>query len=204
MEKYNILPTTVYAENIISMFSSEIEAMTVDHSIEKVGVNPHHFSKDKYVLNLPQFAKLKEYIEKFSTRYFREVLNIDSDAIVTQSWINASKPGEHTHYHVHPNSFGSGVLYLSVSGQNAGITFHKSPVHSGHSGYILQPKTNGAPPTSEFFWVRTGDLIIFPSYLPHSVPKNPTDQVRWSLAFNTLTKECIGAYDDLNHIKLAQ
>lgn len=202
IKKHKVLPTTVYRENILDKFSEEIKMMMDNHNMEKKGVHPHHFSADKYILNSSAYSKLKKYIELFLTAYIAENLQIDGRALVTQSWVNANKPGEHTHRHIHPNSFASGVLYLSVSGENAGIMFHKPTHYSSNVTYTLQPRSNNADVESEMFPVSTGDLIAFPSYLTHSVPKNTTDQTRWSLAFNSLTQDVVGSYDGLTEFKI--
>jgi uncharacterized protein (TIGR02466 family) len=194
MEICHILPTLIYKENLEKDFSEEIKALTKDEHVEKSGNVAHHFSVNKYVLNSEKYLKLKGVIEDLITKYFYDVLQIDGKAMITQSWVNANLPGEFTHQHIHPNSFASGVLYLSVSGQNAGITFHRPPHQSNNiqSSFTLQPKMTGKDSGKETLEVKNGDIIIFPSYLAHSVQKNTTEKIRWSMAFNSLTKDSIG------------
>lgn len=201
MEKCKILPTIVYRKNIENDFSFEIKSLIQNEPVDKNGNQAHHFSINKYVLDSPEYLDLKSHIENLATEYFNDVLQIDGQALITQSWVNANKPNEFTHLHVHPNSFVSGVLYLQVSGENAGIRFHKYQHVSSNTTYTLQPKTTGKDFGSELFEVKSGDLIVFPSYLPHSVPKNSTNDIRWSLAFNVLTKDTIGDLNRLTEFK---
>lgn len=200
MEKYNVLPTVLYKDNIEDTFSSDFKTL-MEETADRPANSAHHFSINRYVLNSPQYEKLRIHIESLLTKYFREILDIDGMAMLTQSWVNVNKPTEFTHRHVHPNSFASGVLYLSVQGQNAGIVFHKPTQHSSNTTYSLQPKSTGRDVPHEMVNVRNGDLIVFPSYLPHSVPKNLTSENRWSLAFNALTKDAIGDYGRLTEFK---
>ena len=204
MEKHNILPTTLYRENIGEQFANEFETLMKDEIVERGPNMPHHFSASRYVLSAPQYDKIRSYIEALITRYYREILDIDGFGMITQSWVNVNKPNEFTHRHVHPNSFVSGVLYLSVQGQNAGIMFHKPQHQSNNGTYTLQPKSTGKDAQSEMVSVKNGDLVIFPSFLMHSVPKNTTDTDRWSLAFNSLTKDTVGDYARLTEFRLNQ
>ena len=40
--------------------------------------------------------------------------------------------------------------------------------------------------------VEPGMLLLFPSYLPHSVPTNTTNYIRKSLSFNVVPKKGLG------------
>jgi uncharacterized protein (TIGR02466 family) len=137
----------------------------------------------------------------------QNMMNVDAECALTQSWVNWNYPNEHTQTHIHPNSIASGVLYLESTEQNNLIVFHKP--YSQTTRNYLDPKTfespnpNGKPQFYEAFYrlvVKNGDFIIFPSYLAHSVPRNTTNQKRISLAFNSVTKHKIGANKRLTEI----
>ena len=46
-----------------------------------------------------------------------------------------------------------------------------------------------------------GTLVLFPSWLPHSVPINNTSQVRKSLSFNCVPLNNLGNEEDLTELK---
>ena len=48
--------------------------------------------------------------------------------------------------------------------------------------------------------MKAGELILFPSNLPHSVPINASDKERISLSFNTWTKGNIGSIEHLTYL----
>ena len=51
--------------------------------------------------------------------------------------------------------------------------------------------------------VKEGDLILFPSWIPHSVNRNETkNKERISLSFNTFPIGEMGNYDSATHLKL--
>ena len=47
-----------------------------------------------------------------------------------------------------------------------------------------------------------GSLVLFPSFLPHSVSLNESSKVRKSLAFNSVTSYGIGSEAELTELKL--
>ena len=82
-------------------------------------------------------------------------------------WFNAAKPGESTEIHNHNGkAFLSGVFYL------------QAPKSSGNIHFILR---DGNEYTIE---PEEGKLILFPAELDHFVPKNFSNDIRISIAFN--------------------
>jgi uncharacterized protein (TIGR02466 family) len=171
-------------------------------------ISSHYISDNKYVLNLPQYEDLKQWITARTTEFVRDVLNVESDALITQSWVNRNSPGEFTHLHPHPNSIVSGVFYMDVPDGNALIMFHKQ--EAGGTGYfILEPgKYNKDTNRDHTYSSRTyklnvtaGDLVLFPSWLLHSVPTNTTKFERWCMAFNSMIPFSIGMTNSLNEFK---
>ena len=55
--------------------------------------------------------------------------------------------------------------------------------------------------TGAMIKIKEGDLILFPSWVPHYVDKNNTDKERISLAFNTFPIGEMGEYYGY-HLKL--
>ena len=52
------------------------------------------------------------------------------------------------------------------------------------------------------FPMNKGELIIFPSWIRHSVPINTKNSDRISLSFNTWAKGSLGTKDDLTYLPL--
>ena len=57
---------------------------------------------------------------------------------------------------------------------------------------------------SETFYLPlvSGELILFPSHLRHSVPRNTSDEVRVSLSFNTFVTESLGSEQSLTYLNM--
>ena len=51
-------------------------------------------------------------------------------------------------------------------------------------------------------YIKTGDLIIFPSWMQHMVPPNIRNDTRISIAFNTFVSGIFGKKEKLTELKL--
>ena len=139
----------------------------------------NYITPNMYVLKtLPFLSELRDYIDKCLAEYVKaETGNNDVQLCVTQSWFNVTEGKQAHHEHSHHNSFVSGVVYINAAEGDI-ITFH--PFNNSINLFL---KPHGEEPLSVS--VNTGDLILFPSNLAHSVPFLDREYRRLSLAFNT-------------------
>lgn len=146
-------------------------------------------SKDTYILHRPELSVIKTTIESLLNSYIQEILEPRNEvtAYVTQSWLNKTEQGQSHHMHNHPNSFLSGVLYLSTNKDT--ITF----TQQDRKLFALVPKcTTNLNAENCSFSPAMKDIIIFPSYLHHQIEPKRTEGTRLSLAFNSLLHGAIG------------
>ncbi|HEY6002852.1 MAG TPA: 2OG-Fe(II) oxygenase family protein [Anaeromyxobacter sp.] len=104
---------------------------------------------------------------------------------ITGMWVNVAAPGGAVRMHNHPNNFLSGVYYVQVHEGADTINFHDP-----------RPQTAVVrPPVSELTAYNTdqvvvrveeGALLVFPSWLVHSVDPNRSDRMRISASFNAM------------------
>jgi uncharacterized protein (TIGR02466 family) len=197
LEIISLFPTPVLRVRVEEYFQDEIWRLK-QLEMEPVYGNdikpdPNHFkSVESYCLDLPGMEKLKAYIEKEVKDFYVHGLAIDGDVIITQSWVNKNINGGGTHVHYHHNSIVSGVYYMDVPDNSTLIKFHKADVDKSPV-YRLEPEINrnlleGNPyvQTVARIPVANHEILLFPSYLPHSVPNMDTNKDRWCLAFNTV------------------
>jgi len=85
--------------------------------------------------------------------------------------------------HCHPNSFLSGVYYVSVP-EHGGNIFFQDPRPAANA--IACPVTEFTPWTIRqvSYRPRAGGMLIFPGWLYHGVEPNLSDAPRVSLSFN--------------------
>lgn len=179
---------------------SDVLPDDVDPTVRRTSVN-------SYILELEQLKKLRAYIEEHINTFAYEVMCFSQKFQITQSWANLNKPNEYTHQHGHPNSIVSAVMYLDTPEGVNSLKFHNRNSHSG--SYYFQINTDQERiPNSMFAYewvsveVKRGELLIFPSYLNHSVPKNKTPHNRWSISLNSVPVGALGSEYSLTQLLL--
>ena len=132
----------------------------------------------------------------------RNFLNLQCDELkITLSWANKSSNHDSLQDHKHPNSYASGVFYLTDSDVKTvfnkyntwsnfdGISFTNFQLNSGSGlGYAHQPKR--------------GHLLIFPSSLSHFVKGNNEQKERYTISFNSFPSGKIGDFGNLSGLNI--
>lgn len=195
----NLFPTPVAKFNLGRAYTAE-EIDFVDQQSTHSNVG-NTTSEDRYVLTHNTMSSLYSFVQSCIRSYLHNVYAPKQDVSlrVTQSWLNYSKPGEWHHRHSHANSFISGVLYMKAVKDSDKIYFYNDTYRP-----IDLPTENYNLYNSKSWWlpVETGDLMLFPSSLTHSVEKVEADQTRVSLAFNTFPVGYVGQEETLTALHL--
>ena len=146
-------------------------------------------SEDTFVLDRPELAKVRAFIEFKIHHYVTKIWSSNDKLVITQSWLNKSKKGESHVSHQHPNSMISGVWYPQIHEQMPPIQF----MRNGQRDVSLSIDQFNTFNSATFVLpVKKGELILFPSNIFHSVPANKDDEERISLSFNTWVKGNLG------------
>ena len=194
MKESNILslfPIPAMITNISRDFTKEeLQLCITDIPMTKNQEMTNHQSKDYYLFDshVDILGDIKKFIESWLNDYLEEIEGVNTNFAglrITQSWLNKNKPNESHSRHFHVYSYLSGVLYITCL-PNDGIKFENRSKRS-YQNIEFQVKTNTIWNSSGCGQrVTEGDLIIFPSLIPHSVKRNETkNRERISLAFNT-------------------
>jgi len=113
-------------------------------------------------------------------------LKIGEPAIeITGCWVNVYAPGAAHRAHSHPNNFLSAVYYVRTRPGADSINFHDP---RSQASVIRPPVTalTAANTDQVVVRVKDGTLLVFPSYLYHSVDVNTSGDTRVSLSFNLM------------------
>ena len=156
-----------------------------EKGLDRTNVNGWHSQnfnlKDKNSIQYKFLISMKEYIFDVFDNYGWD---IDPKKIVcTEMWAIINKKDSFNLIHTHPNSYLSAAYYVKAP-ENCGKFLVENPnVVSNHS----YPKINKE---TEFnanirgLNVKEGDLLFFPSYLPHKVGRNMSNEDRIVVSFN--------------------
>ena len=109
----------------------------------------------------------------------------DSDFKITGLWANMNPKGVAHHIHSHPNNFLSGVYYLRTHEGADTVNFHDP---RSQTGIIRPPVTELTAENTDQVVVKVSDgtLLMFPSWLPHSVDASGSSKTRVSVSFNIM------------------
>jgi hypothetical protein len=107
---------------------------------------------------------------------------------IKEMWVNVLDTGGRQAMHNHANSFISGVVYLTPTHADSRTVFMKAP---GGTEFAFKNDHQGVStgPYNADKWISPqpdpGDMLLFPSYLMHAVPRNPGER-RITLALNAI------------------
>lgn len=154
-------------------------------------------NKGMKVLEQPQLKKLREQIQKALDFFTDQILDIEERFEITTSWVNRYSKEDLNDKHSHPNSMISGVYYIESDDTSAPIIFEKPYLYTNLFHDSIKPtfknKNNNQFNTDYYgFKPKSGELLLFPSWLEHSVPTQKIDQFRYSLAFNCFMRGNMG------------
>ena len=104
---------------------------------------------------------------------------------LTGCWANVTARGASHAMHSHPNNFLSGVYYVQTWPGADTINFHDP---RPQAGVVRPPVTEltGQNVDQVVLKVTNGTLLMFPSYLTHSVSPSESNEQRISVSFNLM------------------
>jgi len=164
----------------------------------QLGVGNGNFKSSRTdVLKSPELERVKDFIQKSLNYYTDVILQSTQRVRPVLSWTNKNPQGAKHHQHIHPNSIISGVFYFSTT-ESSPIQFHKA---DSWGLKLDSKKWNNFNGESIYVPISSGELVLFPSSTRHSVPKNESTAVRYSLSFNTFTETGeLGSKEQLTYL----
>jgi uncharacterized protein (TIGR02466 family) len=199
----NLFGIPVYVNNI-KLKNQEIKYL-INLEYDRLDQENGSVTKNTYILNDPYLKNLKKEILNHLNNFLFNDLKINKKTIfkMLNSWCLKHQKNDFSQIHVHNNSLISGVLYLKVNNKSGDLMFHKNPYWRN-----IFPKSidiefdNYNEATSDYWYIKPsiGTIVLFPSFLEHSVAKNESDEDRYSCAFNFHVEGTFGSY--LNNLKV--
>lgn len=144
--------------------------------------NPGCFRIDKPNINIGWLFEEINVLLVEAVKFYQQEdtvfsrLEITKDATVNW-WANINAPGSRNTFHTHKEDEFSCVYYLQ--GTDTGDLRFPNPAN------LLGDCAKTSPFTRDFLFAPTdGDLILFPSWMPHEVEPNLSNRERINIAFN--------------------
>lgn len=187
-EIHPLFPTAIFKTSIRKLTQSEATCLLAKElKPQSLG---NSVSTDSYLLNDPELAELKNLILESIKLYAKEVMSIDSELYITNSWLNKTSNEEQHSIHNHTNSILSGCYYISVEDSQPCISFNRLT-----PPFLLNYVPKEFNRFNSLEWnlpLENNSLILFPSTCYHYVKPNKSSNERVSIAFNTFVKGKIG------------
>jgi len=192
---FNIFPlwaTPIYVSSLECQ--EEVKTFLKELLYERISEDNGWWSKEKKVLNVPQFSELKDKILQHVNTYTNQCIEIDTSNIefyFTNSWVMKHKMGDWSQEHIHVNSIFSGIYYFEVDDVSGmlGLKKHLSMLN------LFTPTIDFDVKNSNLYNCKVWTikpikdmLIIFPSHVRHHVTHSHSENLRYSLAFNIFVR----------------
>ena len=134
-----------------------------------------------------EFRPLFEYICQMAFKAAADLDFIDCDIALTEAWLNVNDSRQCMNsQHIHGEVF-SGVFYLHAPEGSGKLSIVNPGINRmWRGGELLSPQKNQFTGESIRIEPVEGNIILFPSYLPHSVETNDHDDERIAISFNII------------------
>ena len=137
--------------------------------------------KDKQAAPFKFFIAIQMYVadtfKEYGWRYIPGKINL------TEMWAIINKKNNFNIEHTHPNNYLSAAYYVKAP-ENCGKFLVENPNSVSNHSYPRISKETELNANIRGLDVKEGDLLFFPSYLPHKVGRNMSDEDRIVISFN--------------------
>jgi uncharacterized protein (TIGR02466 family) len=145
----------------------------------------HGWQSEQTLHERQELEELASCVRHAATSILR-FLRIGQEAIeITGCWATVLAKGAMHKVHSHPNNFLSGVYYVRVHPGSNTIHFHDPRIQA----HVIQPpvvELTGENTDQVVVSLTNGTLLMFPSYLEHSVGASLSAEERISVSFNIM------------------
>lgn len=179
---FHVFPIPV-GRIVTNMPNGEITRFTCEFLKEhKLGYTTYHDSavNDIYQRDMPAAEQFVEMVTTAANRFMNEWGVSNNGTPYVYFWASHYQRGDNHHAHVHPVSTLSGT-YWPVAEDRAAPLIFESPAEARMMQY---------PPKQEHYehpyQPKTGDMLIWPSWLKHKVLTQNNDAMRVAVSFNVV------------------
>ena len=140
------------------------------HNFDILSQTPNNFIKNIY-------PDLQEMLTDMNWDLKKQTIKI------TSMWSIINKKESTNERHIHGNNFISAAYYVKAPKNSGNIVFY-DPRSAPTFNHPLTKEANKLNATTQSIEPKEGLLVLFPSYLHHSVERNLSDEDRVVISFN--------------------
>lgn len=191
-----IFPTTIQITDIenSSALNAKLCKGTYDLMKSQPNTKPGSWACNVYttilsgqrLTDVEPFSPLKDIILEETNKFARELkFDVDNHPLrINECWVNVYGKGHSQEVHCHPNHIFSGIYYPKAPQGCGEVVFHSHLVDQMLEPPVTEPTAINTPT----FRVQPvpGRLVLFRSWLRHSVMPTDVEDDRISIAFNVV------------------
>ena len=185
-------PTPIYISDLKNQnLNNDLEKNILawankDKGVTRTNIKGWHSTTDMH--KKEEYKELVDILYRAQMTIYQQE-HLASEAFLGSMCANINPSGGMNRAHMHPNSLWSGVYYVKAS-KNSGMLRIDDPRSVAS---MSRPRMkDGTPPSRLWrelsYEPAPGKLIMFPSWLVHSVDPNESNDIRISISFNFLQK----------------
>ena len=184
---HNCFPTPIFSFSLPNPNNSKYleyakDLMQTDKGQNRSNVYSWHSSPEKHPLNDKKLEDLSKFICDSAKKVIAQMGYDKIKLALQESWFIISPKGAYNKQHTHPGGFISGSYY--IGGVSSPIVFYDPRVIKNFTEPKGMSNKTAYNVSNISMFPKEGDLIIFPSWLEHSVPENNSENERVILSFN--------------------
>ena len=157
-------------------------------------------SKDADILRHEQMSRVKKFIVDKVLDFKNNVLQIEDDFTMSQSWTTINNKGDSHHEHNHPNTILSCVYYAQADSGDFQIKMSKSRLQEGFNFSYNIKQQNQFNSAIYNCQVKTGVIVIFPGHLNHLSLPSTSDKPRIMIGSNFFIEGLVGKEENYEQI----
>jgi|TARA_B110000858_G_C17601934_1_gene380490 hypothetical protein len=155
------------------------------------------------MLESKELKRIKDIIWKQFSDYVDEVLEIENQFYICNSWATVQEKGFWHPKHNHPNSVFGSVFYAQAENSILSFSVNKCKLMEGFFMHWKIKNHNFFNSSSWDVPVNTGDMIIFPGEIAHESPVHGGPNDRIAIGTSYFPKGEFGSTDQYNLMKIS-
>lgn len=186
MIREEFFPTSVFGKDVqldnAKLTQDIVNWSNQDRGLQKTNYKGWHSKTN--MASKPEYQNLVNELMIMCKDIFKEEW-LDREPILGNMWANINPKDGMNQPHIHPNSLFSGVYYVKSNPQAGRLKIYDP---RPGSQIVMPARLEGKPP--KHLWRDAnldpfpGRIIMFPSWLWHSVEPNQSNDIRISVSFN--------------------
>ena len=189
----NLFPTCIHSLVVSNFDHLQTRLIKESYDLKKIDhIGRQISNRGGWQSELYSIDQSSDTLRSIITNSLRGFTPIQDDVLmIVEGWTNINGPGCHNVKHQHPQCNLAGVFWIKVPSKSGNLVFespHSFTSYAEINCYTDKFKKDSNSYLNYSYQPVEGQIVIFPSFLSHSVLRNESDEDRISYSFNIKLK----------------